>query len=134
MVMGTGVASLGPPTNSRNMGDHSYHLPLWRLSFHSRTGEVLMDVVTAASPAAADAAKVSLIAADTVWRVILDNAGKYPDRKWTRIGEDNHITHILDHLTFGDPYLEPDDDDLAHALCRIAMLIYLRAHPEERGG
>lgn len=75
--------------------------------------------------AADDAATLAALAARVVSQVVLENDIKH-GRTWVVSSEYDHLAHAEGHL-FPDP---PTDEDLHHALCRLAMVIYLRENPQ----
>ncbi len=81
---------------------------------------------------AEDALLLGRLAREVVETVMLENGEKYPERDWVRLSENNHMDHIISHLIWDEvnDLAEVSDTDLAHALTRLTMIIYLRANPQ----
>jgi hypothetical protein len=56
--------------------------------------------------------------------------GSHPIGSWIKEGDAHHTQHAVNHLIGeGFAYVgEVPDEDLEHALCRLAMALYCRRH------
>lgn len=68
-------------------------------------------------------------AVDRMRRVLRDGARRYPDERWKRQSVLEHLSHALEHLKAHGLALstgiKSGEDDIGHALIRLAMAIQL---------
>lgn len=73
--------------------------------------------------------KLAKLAYDTVLQTMLEGAKTHPDNDWQSVDIMEHFRHALDHLANWE-LDENDEDHLAHAITRLAMIKYLEANHE----
>lgn len=75
--------------------------------------------------------KLAQIAYGTVLQTMVDGEKTHPDNDWQNVDIMEHFRHALDHLASWE-LEENDEDHLAHAITRLAIIKYLEGEEEER--
>lgn len=76
-----------------------------------------------------DYIKLAQIAYDTVIQTMQEGEKSHPNDDWQNVDIMEHFRHALDHLANWE-LDENDEDHLAHAITRLAMIKYLEANHE----
>jgi hypothetical protein len=75
--------------------------------------------------------KLAQIAYDTVLQTMVDGEKTHPNDDWQSVDIMEHFRHAIDHLANWE-LDENDEDHLAHAITRLAIIKYLEGEEEER--
>lgn len=68
-------------------------------------------------------------------RIAEDESKSHPPGSWAKEDVVNHLEHAYEHMqalygvmVMDNPWGPEDDENLEHALCHLAMAIYVRRH------
>jgi hypothetical protein len=75
--------------------------------------------------------KLAQLAYGTVLQTMVDGEKTHPDNDWQNVDIMEHFRHAIDHLASWE-LEENDEDHLAHAITRLAIIKYLEGEEEER--
>lgn len=75
--------------------------------------------------------KLAQLAYGTVLQTMIEGEKTHPDNDWQNVDIMEHFRHAIDHLASWE-LEENDEDHLAHAITRLAIIKYLEGEEEER--
>ena len=75
--------------------------------------------------------KIAQLVYGTVLQTMIEGEKTHPDNDWQNVDIMEHFRHALDHLASWE-LEENDEDHLAHAITRLAIIKYLEGEEEER--